>query len=127
LTAIFFVLQIYFKLFVNYRVISSQNKIIMKKYFLRIVMMVVIGLSFSAAADAQIVVKVRPAAPVFRAKPFRPSPAHVWVGGNYIWRGGQYIYTDGYWASPRPGFRWVEGHWKHRRGGWVWIPGHWRR
>ncbi len=99
----------------------------MKKYFSKIVMMLIIAISFYAA-DAQIVVKIRPAAPAYRIRSVRPSPAHVWMGGNYVWRGNQYVYTDGYWATPpQPGHAWVEGHWKHRRGGWVWIPGRWRR
>jgi hypothetical protein len=100
----------------------------MKKYFLRIIVMLTLAISFSSIAEAQFVVKIRPAAPAFRARPIAPSRAHIWVGGNYVWRGGQYVYEEGYWAMP-PGPRsfWVEGHWKHRRGGWVWIPGHWRR
>ncbi|GAB2835364.1 YXWGXW repeat-containing protein [Ferruginibacter profundus] len=100
----------------------------MKKYVVRMMMALMIAISFTAAADAQIVVKIRPVAPVLRARPLAPSPAHVWVGGNYVWRGGQYVYEEGYWATPpRRGSIWIEGHWKHRRGGWVWVPGHWRR
>jgi hypothetical protein len=100
----------------------------MKKYVTRAIMMLIMAISFSAVANAQFVVKIRPAGPIYRARPIAPSPSHVWVSGNYVWRGGQYVYTDGYWAiPPRPGVFWVEGHWKHRRGGWVWIPGHWRR
>jgi hypothetical protein len=92
------------------------------------IMILAMAVSFSAAADAQFIVKIRPAGPVYRARPSSPSPAHVWVGGNYVWRGGQYVYTDGYWAvPPGAGHRWVEGRWKHRRGGWVWVPGHWKR
>ena len=86
-----------------------------------------IAVSFTVAAQAQIIVKVRPAAPTYRVRPVSPSPAYVWVGENYVWRGGRYVYTDGYWAAPRAGHYWVEGHWKHRRGGWVWVPGHWKR
>jgi hypothetical protein len=100
----------------------------MKKFFLRMIMMLVVALSFTAMADAQIVVKIRPAAPVIRARPVAPSHTHVWVGGNYVWRGGTYIYEEGYWATPpAPRSIWVEGHWKQKRGGWVWVPGHWRR
>lgn len=99
----------------------------MKRYFYKTAMMLFIALSLYATTGAQFVVKIRPAAPAFRARPVCPSPAHVWVGGNYVWRGGRYVYTNGYWAAPRPGNRWVDGHWKHRRGGWVWIPGHWKR
>ena len=100
----------------------------MKKYFLKMIMLLIMAISFTVIADAQIVVKIRPGAPAFRARPICPSPAHVWVGGNYVWRGSQYVYNDGYWATPpAPRSYWVEGHWKHRRGGWVWIPGHWKR
>jgi len=100
----------------------------MKTFLSKIVVMLIMAISFSAVADAQIVVKIRPAAPAYRVRPPRPSPVHVWMGGNYVWRGGQYYYTDGYWATPSgAGQRWVEGHWKQRRGGWVWIPGHWKR
>lgn len=99
----------------------------MKKYAVKIIAVLVIFIASATVAQAQIVVKVRPAAPVLRARPVCPSPGHVWVGGNYVWRGGQYVYTNGYWASPRAGHRWVDGRWKHRRGGWVWVPGHWRK
>ena len=78
------------------------------------------------AAEAQFVIKVRPAAPVIRVRPVAPGPRHVWVAGDYVWREGD-TYVDGYWVVP-PAHRshWVEGRWKHRRGGWVWIPGHWK-
>lgn len=99
----------------------------MKKYLVKIIAMLATALSFTALAEAQFVIKVRPAAPVLRARPVCPSPGHVWIGGNYVWRGGQYVYNEGYWASPRTGHKWVDGHWKHRRGGWAWVPGHWRR
>ena len=100
----------------------------MKNNFSKIILMLLIAMSFTVAVNAQIVVKIRPAAPAYRVRPASPSPAHVWMGGNYVWRGGQYVYTDGYWTTPpAPGNRWVEGRWKHRRGGWVWIPGHWKR
>ena len=99
----------------------------MKTTISKIIMMLAIAISFSAVANAQFVVKIRPAAPAFRARPISPSPAHIWIGGNYAWRNNQYMYTDGYWAVPKVGHRWIEGHWKHRRGGWVWVPGHWKR
>ncbi len=99
----------------------------MKQITVKFIAVLIILISSAAVAKAQIVVKVRPAAPVLRARPVCPSPGHVWVGGNYAWRGGQYVYTNGYWAAARPGNRWIDGHWKHRRGGWVWVPGHWKR
>ncbi len=99
----------------------------MKKYIVKGLMIIAVVLSFSFTADAQIVVKIRPVAPVVRVRPVMPAPGHIWVGGNYTWRGGQYVYTDGYWARPPQHRRyWVDGRWKHRRGGWVWVPGYWR-
>ena len=83
--------------------------------------------SFSFAANAQIIVKVRPAAPVI-VRPLAPSPRHVWVDGDWAWRGNRYEYVNGYWAVPaRQGIVWVPGHWKQTmRRGWVWKKGHWR-
>ena len=99
----------------------------MKKQFLKIIMVIAVALSFSAA-DAQFVVKVRPPMPpVVTVRPPRPSPVHVWVGGEYQWNHGNYEYREGHWDRPadrRHG--WVEGHWRRGRGGWYWQPGHWR-
>ena len=57
----------------------------------------------------------------------RPSPRHVWVGGEWVPNGASYRWRAGYWAVPqRPGGNWVPGHWSRRRPrGWVWISGHW--
>ncbi len=90
-------------------------------------MIVAIALSFSAAADAQIYIKVRPHHPVIKTRPPRPSAVHVWVGGEWVYSNRRYNYRDGYWDRPTANYStWVEGHWKHSRRGWVWIPGHWR-
>jgi len=98
----------------------------MKKFILKIGMMVAIALSFSAAADAQIRVRVRPTFTITN-RPERPSPRHVWVSDEWRWNNGNYEHVNGYWATPNRGRRgWVEGHWRHTRGGWTWVPGHWR-
>ena len=100
----------------------------MKNYLSKIIMMLAIAISFSAVADAQFVIKIRPNAPAYRARPVAPSRGHVWVSGDYVWRDGRYVYKEGYWvAPPRPRAVWVEGRWKHKRGGWYWVPGHWAR
>ncbi|MEI9958849.1 MAG: hypothetical protein WDM90_21630 [Ferruginibacter sp.] len=89
----------------------------MKKIFVKMMMMFAIAISFSAVADAQFVIKVRPHAPVVHVRPAAPSPRHVWVSGDYVWRNGNYFYQEGYWAAPPRGRRvWVDGHWNHRRG-----------
>ena len=98
----------------------------MKKHFLRLVMMMAIALSFSAVAEAQFSVKIRPTITIGN-RPARPTPRHVWVNDEWKWNNGRYEHVDGYWATPERGRHgWVEGHWKHRRDGWVWVPGHWR-
>ena|SRR5215831_20644717 len=84
-------------------------------------------LSFSAASEAQVFVKVRPSAPVI-VRPNAPSSRHVWIEGEWVVRGGRYEYVPGYWSVPRPGYhQWVPGRWIARRHGWYWVPGHWRR
>jgi len=100
----------------------------MKNILVKITFVFLFLFGAATMAEAQIIVKVRPAAPVIRVRPAAPTPRHVWVTGDYVYRGGQYVYTDGYWAVPAyAGAVWVDGHWRKRRGGWVWIPGHWRR
>jgi hypothetical protein len=99
----------------------------MKKYISKIVMMMAIALSFSAMADAQISVRIRPTF-VARERPQRPSPRHVWVGGEWKYGNGNYQYNDGYWSEPQRGQRrYSEGHWRHGRRGWTWVPGRWDR
>lgn len=100
----------------------------MKNSIIKAAIIFVCSLAFTAAAEAQVIIKVRPPAPVVKVRPVSPSPRHVWVTGNYVYRGGQYVYTDGYWAVPAySNAVWVDGHWRKKRGGWVWVPGHWRR
>jgi hypothetical protein len=99
----------------------------MKKYIIGgILLLAVLGCT-SMEASSQVVVRVRPAAPLTRLRPLAPSPRHIWIDGGWAYRGNGYVWTDGYWAVPRPGMIWVGGGWRHRRDGWVWMPGHWRR
>jgi hypothetical protein len=99
----------------------------MKKFISKILMMIAIAISFSAVADAQFVVKIRPTAEI-RVRPVAPSPRHVWVGGEWSWGSGRYNYTEGYWAEPQNGYRRrTEGHWRNTRRGYTWVPGSWRR
>jgi hypothetical protein len=93
----------------------------------KILMLTVFVLFALVSAEAQIVVKVRPVAPVV-IRPACPSAHHVWVGGSWTWnrKARNYVWTDGYWARPRRhGVTWVDGHWRASRGGWKYIHGHW--
>lgn len=100
----------------------------MKNYISKFIVLVAISLSLSAGTDAQITVRIRPHAPVLPPRPPRPSPAHIWISGEWTWGNGNYQYKDGYWDRPRDRRHrgWAEGHWKHTRRGWVWVPGRWR-
>ena len=92
------------------------------------VLLFAIAISFSAAVNAQFVVKIRPGEPEMRVRPVAPSAMHVWVGGEWAVRDGRYAYTEGYWAKPPSrGNHWKEGHWRKTRRGWTWVPGHWGR
>lgn len=56
----------------------------MKKIFLKTFMPIAITVSFSAVADAQLVVKVRPEPHVLLGMPITPSPKHAWVSGEWV-------------------------------------------
>ena len=98
----------------------------MKHSFKRIISVFVLCTAIYAGANAQIVVNIRPVAPVI-VTPVPPSPRHIWVDGEWRWQGGRYVYTNGYWVMPARGRAWKAGYWKRHRHGWVWKPGHWRR
>ena len=102
----------------------------MKKILIKFCVLFFIAIAVVNFAEAQFVIKVRPAPVVVKARPAAPSRDYVWVEGDWVWQGNNYIYKEGYWA--RPAFRganWIPGHWKYhrRRGGWFWVPGHWNR
>ena len=93
----------------------------------RIIFLTVIAVFVSLASQAQVVVKVRPVAPVV-VKPACPAPGHVWVSGSWKWnkKTRNYVWVDGHWVKPhRLGAGWIDGHWRTTRGGWKYIPGHW--
>ena len=89
-------------------------------------MMIVLAISFSAAANAQLRVKIRPSITI-GTRPPPPSPRHVWVSGEWHSNGDRYDYKEGYWSEPQSHRRrYREGHWSHTRRGYVWIEGRWR-
>jgi len=96
----------------------------MKKYMLRLFFLVCLVAGFSLAGSSQIIVRVRPAAPVV-VRTVAPSPRHIWIEGNWVVRHNRYVRVNGYWTVPRRGYNWANGYWAHRRGGYVWVPGHW--
>ena len=99
----------------------------MKIFTTRLIILLAVLLAVSSDAFSQIEVRIRPAAPVVRARPMAPSRRHVWIDGGWVYRGQGYVWTDGYWVVPRPGMVWVPGRWRRSHRGYIWIPGQWRR
>lgn len=98
----------------------------MKKYVNRFILAAALVVGFSFASSAQVIVKVRPVAPVV-VRPAAPSPRHVWIDGGWEVRNGRYVHVNGYWTMPHRGRHWVAGYWAPRRHGYVWVPGYWAR
>ncbi len=97
------------------------------KYISKFIALVFISIALTFAADAQVIIRVRPVAPrVVRIA--SPSPRHIWIEEDWAYRNNAYAYTGGHWAEPPAGYSvWVPGHWKDTpRRGWVWRPGHWK-
>jgi len=98
---------------------------ILKKNFLKLMIVGGILLTGSITARAQIVV-VRPHAYIeVGARPSRPTPRHYWRDEDWEWRGGAYQRVPGGWEErDRPG-RWHKGYWGREKGGERWHGGHW--
>ena len=104
-----------------------QNEIMVKNYLIKTILWVIMTVSFSTYANAQLAVKIRPETPVLPTMPIAPSTKHVWISGEWVRRGENYVYVDGHWTIPSfRHHRWVEGHWKNTKRGWVWEHGHWK-
>lgn len=79
------------------------------------------------AANAQVVVRIGPPAPVVEHYGPAPHRGWVWQQGYHAWDGHRYVWHAGVWAAPpHPHAVWVPHRWEHRHGGWVLVEGHWR-
>ena len=55
-----------------------------------------------------------------------PSPAHVWVPGQWARTPDKWTWTAGQWVQPPfSNAYWVPGYWQHRGGKYTWETGHW--
>lgn len=67
-----------------------------------------IGVAGSAEARPVVItagfVPPPPPAPVVVVQPLRPTPAHVWVQGQWAWNGYRYVWAPGYWAPTGPAY-----------------------
>jgi hypothetical protein len=78
-------------------------------------------------AMAQVVIVVRPPAPIVERPGPPPGRLYVWVGGYHRWDGRRYVWVSGHYAlPPRPGMVWVPAHYDARPRGYVLVAGHWR-
>ena len=100
----------------------------MKKKLVKWLFVIAILFSGSFSASSQIIVKIRPRAPVI-VRPAQPSREHVWIDEEWEPNGGNYRYSGGHWeAPPHPGYMWRPGHWRHHgHRGDEWVRGGWRR
>ena len=81
----------------------------------------------TAAANAQVYVRVAPPAVVVEHPGPPPHPGYVWIAGYHRWDGNAYVWAPGAWVMPpHPHAHWVAHRWEHRRGGYVMVEGHWR-
>ncbi len=100
----------------------------MKKDMHRLLLAFALVAGGVSVSHAQVIyVKVEPVDPVV-VRPAQPSPAHVWIGGEYIVHGNGYQWRDGYWAVPPAGRReWIRGSWASKsRGHYYWRAGYWK-
>jgi hypothetical protein len=82
--------------------------------------------ALAGVAQAQVVVRVAPPAPVYEVTP-AARPGYVWAPGHHEWRNNQYVWVPGTWYRDRPGYTFEEPRWVQRNGGWVLAGNDWRR
>lgn len=100
----------------------------MKKILMILGMLFTLNVGTSTVAEAQIVVKVRPARPATMAKrPARARKGHVWIDGHWKGNGRGYVWVTGQWVRARKGYRYTPGRWVTVRGGHRWQSGTWVR
>ena len=96
------------------------------RLFLLLLALPVLVESCAVYAQPGVYVAVRPT-PVRFTPPPPPSPAHIWIEGDYVVRGNAYVWQNGYWAAPHPRQHWVAGSWASHPRGYFWISGRWSR
>jgi hypothetical protein len=79
----------------------------------------------SCATPSNVVVREKPAEPVF-VRPAEPYRGAIFIPGEWVWRGRQYVYVQPHYVKPHRGRVWVPGQWTSARNGYVWQKGHWR-
>ena len=79
-------------------------------------------------SQAQVVVSVRPTAPVHVRTVKKQRVGHTWIAGHWTYnhRQGRYVWRKGHWTRNRSGQVWVAGSWVACTGGHKWRAGYWK-
>ncbi len=81
----------------------------------------------SAAAQAQVAIRIGPPPPVVERYGPPPRPGYLWQGGYHRWDGARYVWVPGRWGRPpRPGAVWVPGNYYRWHEGYRFRRGYWR-
>lgn len=97
-----------------------------KKYILSALLVLCMAPA-AVMAQAGVVVRTAPPAPIVETHDRPPHRGWVWIDGYHRWNGHRYVWVRGRWVRPpHPSAVWVAQRWEHRDGGWVLVEGYWR-
>jgi hypothetical protein len=103
----------------------------MRRYLLLLALLLLPRSAFAQVSVQLSVpaIRVTAAPPPLRVevRPAQPSPAHIWIAGNWAWRMNAHAWMPGHWAlPPQPGYVWEPARWVNQNGSWMFYEGHWR-
>jgi hypothetical protein len=79
------------------------------------------------APPQPVYVEMAPPRPRYEARPARPAPGYIWIGGYWGWDNDTHVWIGGEWAEPpQPGYAWEAPRWKRHGHRWEYRSGYWR-
>jgi len=91
------------------------------------VIFAIAGILLNSCAPTRAYVGVSPPPPKHETVPPRPSPAAVWMDGQWTWTGNDYLWVPGHWEVKPRGDVWLPGRWSRTPRGWVYVGGRWTK